>query len=122
MLDDDAHGRIDGRVNQLAPGAQQHGGRPHHLGVDAGHIAGARRLHGVDFGGRGQPVVGLDDLRVAALGLDDLAELVQRRAVGQQRLGLLARPLDAPLRIGQRDHAGGQLQGQLGQVGGPFAL
>ena len=88
--DVDAGGRIDGGIDAVAAGAERHGRPADQLGVDARrrsrrecavHVSTRRRLR--------QPRVVVDDARVAALRLDDRAELLEPRAA-RERLAHLS--------------------------------
>ena len=63
-----------GSVDAITPGAEHHRGPADQLRVDRGHVAGAAGGDDVPIGDVRQALIVVDDLRIAALHLDDLAE------------------------------------------------
>ena len=106
----------------IAAGADHVAGDADVLRVDRCYVAGARRSDFAHAGGVGQQFELVERLRIAALRRHHLLELLVRRPIHQVLLGHQARLFQRGRLLAEEDHARGQFQRELGQVGGPRIL
>src|SRR6185295_9753602 len=86
------------------------------LGIECGHVAGASSTYRVAIGNVGHAVVVVDDLRVAALDLDDLPEAVEAGAGGNRLAHLRLGRGDVVRDLAEHQHPRRQLHGDVDQI------